>query len=70
MTSAPKESARDRLIRGLAHARNLLPHYEAIPTGVLGACMIRDRIREGEKALKEGNELRMGEAANELLKLE
>ena len=70
MTPARKESERDRLIRGLAHARNLLPHYEAIPTGTLGACIIRDKIREGEAALKGGNEFRMKEAADELLKLE
>ena len=64
------ESARDRLVRGLAHGRHYLKMYEEIPTGILGVCMIRDKLRDGEKALETGHDPRMKDAADELFKIE
>ena len=49
----------DNLVSGLhdqiCRAKEILPHYEAVPAGAFGAIMIRAAIQQGESALSGGN---------------
>ena len=51
------------LIKGLQKElernKELLQAYKAIPTGACGAAMIERKIKEAEKALDEGDAIKM-----------
>jgi len=56
-TELPKE---------MACVRELLPLYDAIPTGVLAATMMRDTLDRAARALAEGDVVAMIEAYQSL----
>jgi len=59
MNAETNESLAEALPREQERVRNLLPLYDAIPTGILAATMMRNSLRQADQAVMSGDVIAM-----------
>lgn len=59
-------SLAEQLPKEQQRVRELLPHYDAIPTGVFGATMLRQALTRAEQAAASGDVIAMLRSYEEL----